>query len=291
MKKNFIVLCLVLLFAVQIQAQEFDAILPDVALLSTPVQAQEVQTFEYQRFRLGVEAGVGFLDGTTVVPVAVRENQSYYYDDYYYRDYYYCGYVNDYHTVPHYYVGVKPEFSLNNSISLAAGLRFLFSNSTLNSDKDYFLWKVSENDLTTNYVRVKDVKQNNFYVGIPLEMTVYTYKRDVIVRHYFRGGVNFNFLLASKTTPYFENATMNKYADKITNDINEKDFFTPLAFVGMGLKIGRMNRPFGTVELRIPFVMKGNTSFSSFVNSSVGVELQTAIYIPMGKKKMTCIYD
>ena len=176
--------------------------------------AQKVETFEYQRFRLGIEMGVGFLDGTTVAPSAVRENQSYYYDDYYQHDYYYCGYVNDYQITPHYYVGVKPEFSVINGISFAGGLRFWYSNSKLNSDQDYFLWKVSENGLMTNFVRVQDVKQNSFYIGIPVEMTVYTYNKDIIVRHYFRCGVNFNFFLASKTTPYFENAKMNKYAKK-----------------------------------------------------------------------------
>jgi len=243
--------------------------------------AQDVKIFEYPRFRLGIEAGVGFLDGKTITPAAVRESRSYYYDDYYYRDYYYCGYVNDYHTTPHYYVGLKPEFSITNSISIAAGMRFLGSNSTLNSDKNYFLWKVSENDLTTNYVRVKHVKQNNLFIGIPVEMMVYTYKRDIRFRHYCRGGVNFNFLLASETTPQFENSAMSRYADKVINDIEKKNFFTPTAFIGTGLKIGRMNRPFGTFEFRIPFVLKGNTSFSSFAKSSVGFEFQTAISIPV----------
>jgi len=253
--------------------------------------AQDVKTFEYPRFRLGIETGVGFLAGNTIKPDAIRENQSYYYDDYSYRDYYHCGFVIDYHSIPHYYFGVKPEFSLNNGISFSGGLRFLGSNSILNSDKDYFLWKVSENDLTTNYVRVKDVKQNNFYVGFPVEMTIYTYKREIRVRHYIKWGANFNFLLLSKTTPCFEDAAMNKYVDKITNDIEKTSRFTPAAFIGTGLKINRMNRPFGTVEFRMPFVLKGNTGFSSFVNSSVGFEVQTAIYFPVGKQKITCIYN
>ena len=249
--------------------------------------AQEVKIHEYQRFRLGIEAGGGFLSGTTVTPDAVRQNQSYYYDTYYYRDYYYCGYVYDYQTSSHYYIGVKPEFSITHRIAIAAGLRFLGSNSKLNSDKDYFLWKVSENGFTTNYARVKDVKQNSFYAGIPVEMTFYTRKTDVIVRHYVRGGVSFNFLLASGTTPQFENAAMNKYAKKVKNDITKKKFFTPAAFVGTGFKIGRMNRTFGTVEIRVPF---SSTGFSSFAKSSVGCEFQTTIYIPIGTKKLSYTY-
>ena len=251
--------------------------------------AQDVKIFEYPRFRLGVEVGGGFLYGTTIKPDAIRESQSYYLDNY--RDDYYCGFVFDYYTTSHYYVGVKHEFSLNNGISVASGLRFISSNSALNSDKDYFLWKVSENDLITNYARVKDVKQNNFYAGIPIEMTIYTYKREIRVRHYIKWGPSLNFLIWSKTTPYFGNAAMNKYSDKVKNDIEKPKSFIPAAFIGTGVKINRMNRPFGTIEIRMPFVLNGNTSFSSFAKSSVGFEFQTAINIPVGKKKIACIIN
>ena len=248
--------------------------------------AQDAEIFEYPRFRLSFEAGVGFLNGTTITPDAVRESQSYYYDDYYYRDYYYCGYLYDNLAIPHYYIGVKPEFSINKSFALAAGLRLLNSNYTLNSDKDYFLWKISENDLTTHYTRVKNIKQNRFYVGVPVEITFYTYgKRDLPVRHYCKGGVSLNFLLASKTTPYFADVAMNRYADKVINDVKNapSPFFTPAFFIGTGMKIGRMNRPFGTIEIRMPFTI--NASFSSFIASSVGLEFQTAIYFPLREKK------
>ena len=241
---------------------------------------------EYSKFRLGFEAGVGFLYGQTVTPTNVRENQSYYYDPHHYDRNYYCGYVSDYYSVPHYYIGVKSEISLNTSISLATGLRFLGSNSELNSDRQYFLWKVAENNLTTDYVRVKHLTQNNLYVGIPLEMMLFTYKRDIMCRHFLKGGVNFNFLLASKTTPYFENEAMNKYAIQIVNEIEKNTFFAPIGFIGTGLKFGRMNRPFGTVEIRMPFGLKENASFSSFIKTSVGIELQTSMYLPLGNKKV-----
>ena len=262
----------------------FFSIFPLVAI------AQEVKIFEYPKFHLAAEVGVGFLAGTTIKPDAIRENQSYNFDNSYYHDDFYCGFVFDYYTTPHYYVGVKPEISITNSISIAAGVRFLGSNYTLNSDRNYFLWKVSEKDLITNYVRITDIKQNSLYIGIPIEMLVYTYKRDIRFRHFFKWGTSLNFLLWSKTTPYFENAAMNKYADKVKNDIEKRDRFTPTGFIGMGFKIGRMNRPFGTFEFRMPFVLKENTGFSSFAESSVGFEFQTSINFPTGKKKMTCIY-
>lgn len=260
-----------------------------IVLLLSPLVlwAQEDDDYrrEYSKLRLGFEAGVGLLEGQTLTPGNVRESQSYYFDSYYDHDYY-CGFVNNSNSIPYYYLGVKPEISLNTSISVAAGLRFTGSHSVLDSDRNYFLWKISENNLTTEYVRIKSVKQNNLYVSVPLEMTVFTYKRDIMVRHFFKAGVNFNFLLASKATPYFENEEMNKYADKIKNEMKKNANFMPTAFVGMGLKFGRMSRLFGTVEIKVPVVLRENTSFSSFVKSSAGFEFQTTIYFPLGKEKV-----
>jgi hypothetical protein len=238
---------------------------------------------------MGVEAGVGFFGGETVEFAGIRENRSYYYPSYA-RDYYSCGYVDESPENTHYYFGIKPEYSLNSSITVSAGLRFVGSSSALESDRDYFLWKVAESDLTTNYVRVKSVKQNSFYLGIPIEMSVALLKRDLRVRPYFKAGVNLNFLIVENTTPYFENDAMNSYKDEILRDIGKNDLFAPVAFIGTGLKIGRMNRPFGTVEIRIPFVLKENAGFSSFVKSSAGFEMQAAIYIPMGKQKLGYMY-
>ena len=258
------------------------------------LSAKERRTFEYERFRVGIETGVGFLEGSTVALDNVRENQSFYYNEFYLGDDFYSGYVDNHYTIPHYYVGIKPEFSITNSLSIAAGIRCLGSNSTLNSDRNYFLWKVAEDDLTTHYARVKEVKQNSIYLGIPVEMLIYTYKRERPVRHYFRWGVNFNFLFWSATTPYFETEAMNKYANKVKNDLNKLNnsvmpSFTSAAFIGTGLKIGRMNRPFGTIEIRVPIGI--NSSFSSFVNSSVGFEFQAAVYIPLEGKKLICVYN
>ena len=250
------------------------------------VFAQEVRIHEYQKFRIGFEAGYGSLSGNTVTPDAVRQNQSYYYEEYDYNDYYYSGYIYDYHRTSHYYFGVKPEFSIFSIFSVAAGIRFVGSNSKLNSDKDYFLWKVSENGLMTNYVRVKDIEEKGFYIGIPVEMTFYTNKKDIMVRHYVKGGVSINLSLSTKTTVNFENSTMKKHTNKVMSDIEKKKPFTPIGFVGSGIKIGRMNNPFGSVEFRIPF----STGFSSFVDFAFGAEIQAAFYIPMGEKKLSYTY-
>ena len=270
MKKSFLLFFVI--FSLEIFAQDYKKI------------------FEYQKFRLNCEAGVGFLAGETITPDAVRQNKSYYYDEFYYDNDFYCGFVFDVHTTPHYYIGVKPEMSITNSLSIAVGVRLLGSNETLSSDKDYFLWKISEKDKTTNYIRVKDVKQNTLYICIPIEMTVFTYKRDVRFRQFFKWGTSLNFLTVSNTTPHFENEAMKKYTDKIKKDIENKNQFTPTAFIGLGFKIGLMNHPFGTFEFRMPFVLKSNSGFSTFVKSNVGFEFQTAINFPLGDKKMTCIW-
>ena len=245
-------------------------------LLPLMLSAQENSNLlGYSRFRMGVEGGVGLFVGDVITQSPIRVN----YDD----PGYFTGVFN--RLTLHYCLGAMSEYSFNSSLSLAAGLRFLGSYSELNSGGwgNYFLWKVSETDLVTRYVRLGRLEQNNFYLGIPVEFTVFTYKEDIPVRHFFKAGVNFNFLLTSKTTPDIQNEAMNKYANEIVNGIDKSNVFAA-AFVGTGLKFGKMNHFFGLVEIRVPFALKGN--LSSFAKSSVGFELHTTMYFPMGKKKV-----
>ncbi|GHU68502.1 hypothetical protein FACS189413_05540 [Bacteroidia bacterium] len=256
--------------------------------------AQVERTYEYERLRIGVEAGIEFLDGTINKPAAVRENHSYYYDSYYAKDYYYGGYIDDYQTITRYYFGVKPEYSLNHRFTIASGVRFMYNHNNLISDREYFLWKVEETALTTNYARVKNVEQNNLYFGVPVEMKFFMSKKDLRVRPYVKAGASFNFLLSSSTTPYFVNGRMEqKYASDILNQLEKVDFLSTSIFASLGLKIGRMNHPFGTIEFQLPLLLFGQNTPSSFVKSSTvneGVALQISFYLPVGEQKLSYKY-
>jgi hypothetical protein len=261
-------------------------------LLISPFVAfsQEEIVHEFPRLRLEFEASGGFLNGSTQQPNGVRQNQTYYHDSYYEYDLYYCGFMYSYQTVSFVALGVKPEYSLNNSITVAVGLRMMYGHSRLTSDRDYFLWKVAEDGLETNYIRVKNVTQNNFFLGFPVEIKVFFHRRDLPVRAFATAGVNLDLLLASQTTPYFENKRMEKYATEIKHQIPKVNAFVPTAFVGAGLKIRRMHHPFGSIELQIPFCVSKHTISSFLKSDGAGMELKGTFYLPIGKQKIGYTY-
>ena len=267
MKKSIIFLCLILLLVAHVQAQENDTI-----------------TITMPRLRLGVEAGISTFFGEVNKPAMIRESQSYYYDyDYDYN----CGFVPEGQGFNLFYVGLKPEYQINDRIAVAAGLRFSCGKITLDSDRDYFLWKVSEDETNTNYVKINDISQKNYYIGVPIEAKVFTNPKDFFVRHYFICGTVFNFLVSSTNDVSFQNAAMKKYASDVSAQIGKQNGFYGHFFAGCGLKIGRTNHPFGNIEFHLPLYMfYGSDKSNSFVKmfDTFGIGIQTTLQIPIFRK-------
>jgi hypothetical protein len=256
-------------------------------------QEKEKRTHEFSRLRFGVDLGVEMFNGATSKHSNIRENQSYYSDPYY-DDMYYCGYMYDSYNYTRYNLGVKSEYSLNHRIAAAAGLRFSVNKSKLGSDRNYFLWKTEENNTATNYVRINEIAQNNYYAGFPFELKFFPGKSDMFIRQYLKAGMLFNFLLATRNTVSFTDKSMEKYNDKIKEQIGKPSFLSGYFYLGLGVKVGRMNHPFGSIEVQLPLRMFKNKKLASFIEEpETGFGLQTTIYIPAGKagkKKLSYTY-
>jgi len=256
------------------------------------LNAQERKVYEYQRLRFGVEAGFENIFGSNVKPDAIRESQSYYrygsYHDYYYD----CGFLYNEQVFMRYYFGVKSEYSLNHRFAVAAGLRFGFGGNSLTSDRDNFLWRVSNTETSSNYLRIKNITQNVYNIGIPLEFKIFTSKSDVIVRHYFKIGTVFNFALAQDVSVDFADKEMNKYLSEIKNQFERPNNFNGQFVLGMGLKIGRMSNPFGSIEMQVPVQYGNNTRLNSLfkTENQAGIGIQANIIIPAGKQKLNYTY-
>jgi len=268
MNRLIFITCFIFLFVAQTQAQTEE-------IISTP------------RFRLGIEAGADFLFGEKNKPSMIRENQSSYY--HYDEDYdYYCGFIPNEQKMNVFYLGVKTEYLIHRRMSIAAGARFSFNQFVYDSDRDYFLWKISENkeDGTTNYVRIKDVTQKNYYVGIPIEIKFFPREIDYPVRHYFIWGTVWNFLVNSTNDVSFKNSNMNKYASDISNQIEGLCNFHATFYGGFGLKIGNTNHPFGNIEFHFPVLMFSDNGSNSLVKASAafGFGTQLSFQIPLCKK-------
>jgi hypothetical protein len=229
-----------------------------VMLLAFPLslwaQEDEKRTHEFSRLRFGADVGVEMFNGATSKHSNIRENQSYYVDPYY-DDMYYCGYMYDSYNYTRYNFGVKSEYSLNNRIAAAAGLRFSVNTSKLGSDRNYFLWKTEENNTTTNYVRISEIAQNNYYAGFPFELKFFPGKSDMFIRQYLKAGMLFNFLLASRNTVSFTDKSMEKYNDRIKEQIG--------ALVSVGLFLPRTRSESRTNESS--FWQYRNTTASAYI--------------------------
>ena len=249
-----------------------------VLLFFSQLQAQEEKTITMPRLRLGIEAGIDGFFGDINKPAMIRENQSYYYD-------YDCGFIFDEQDFYAVYIGVKPEYSISKRWTVAAGVRFSFSEATLDSDRNYFLWKISETETNTNYLKINSISQKNYYVGMPLELKIFPREKDYPVRHYFVVGAVLNFLAASDNDVSFQNSAMKKYTSEVANQIGKPSAFHGNVYGGFGLKIGNTSRPFGHIEFHFPVYMFADIKPNSFVKGeALGIGTQATLQIPIFSK-------
>jgi len=261
------------------------------------VFAQSEIPTRHNNLKLGFEFGMNVMNGKLDKPEQIRENHSYgYYSRYYYNesDYYDYGFFGDYNDVLTNYFGIKPEYFIyKNRIGIASGVRLTFAYSELSSDRNDYLWRLREDGLNTYYVQIKDIRQNNLLLSIPLEIRFFTNKREFPVQHYFKLGASFNYLIKTETQVNFVNQNMKKYKDEIQNQLpdNQNDF-SAFLFGAVGLKIGRFKEgtmsPWGNIELHFPYLLLSNNSFA--FNKGMkdngfpfGVGFQVSFQIPIGK--------
>jgi len=265
MKKKIIVLTLIAIFVAQMQAQE------------------EI-TYTMPRLHIGIEAGVNPLFGTINPQPNIRENRYYYLDNNY--DYY-CGFMYSQTEVTSFSLGVKPEYLIHKRLALATGLRFSFCKPFLHSDRDYFLWKVSETETSANYVKIRNLSQKNFYLEIPFELKLFPREKDYAVRHYFVFGTAFNFLISSSSSVEFQNPRMEKYTSEVLKHIGAPNIFQCSGYAGIGVKFGKMKYPFGNLEIHFPVITVGRVKKGSFIDTVSGViamRFLTTFNIPVVKK-------
>jgi hypothetical protein len=232
-----------------------------------------------------VEAGVSTIFGEANKLPMIRENKSsYYYDGYDYD--YYGGFIYDEKDVNFFYLGLKPEYLIHRRVAVALGVRFSFNKIVYDSDRDYFLWKVNEDENETSYLRIKDISQKNYYLGIPIEIKIFPRELDYFVRHYFAFGTVLNFLATSTEDVSFKNPAMKKHTPDVLNQIEKANAFHGCVYAGFGLKIGRTNHPFGNIEFQLPVLMFANDKPNSLVKTegAFGLGIRATLQIPIFKK-------
>jgi len=254
-----------------------------------PGYAQNIEKRKkHHNVALGIEFGSDLLFGETIKPDKVRESKSSYYlfDDY---DYY-CGLLWDYKTINITYLGLKAEmFSAKNRLGLSTGIRVSRYSTSLDSDRDYFLWNLQEDETNTEYVRIRKITQNSFYAGVPFEIKYFINKREKPAQFYVKTGATFNYRINTINKIDFHNRSMEVH-DKTISDYTNRNLedFNGYLFLGCGLKIGRFSAdkkryaPIMNIEIHAVNVMFEEEG-SSFIRTTSGFGLQITAQIPLGK--------
>jgi hypothetical protein len=255
----------------------FLLLLPVLFSSFTRLQAQDKS--KIHNFKLGFETGLGVYWGDVVKPEQVRENYLIY------DDYYGCFSFNigPSQGAMAYHAGVKSEyFFFKNRVGVTAGLRVSKFSSTFESDNSYpVMWLLRQEDIHTDYVRIRSITQNSYYIGIPLEIRFFPNRRELPFQHYFKLGVAFNYQVYTKYKTAFYEERMNIHAGAVEAQLGKPNSFNSYIYPVFGFKIGRSSSPWVNVEIYCSGLI--NPRSISFLKDGAGIGFQLSVQLPVGK--------
>ncbi len=186
------------------------------------------------------------------------------------------------------YAGVIGEIrSLNNKFGFSGGLRFTQINSSLGKDNysyysssasDFFYFMVAQTDNSIEYLKVKEINEASNYIGVPLSVKWIPFGEHLF-NIYFKGGLEFNYRVSSKTDVVFVNEEMNQYNDAVTDQLRDTQKLVSIFSTSVGLKIGRNPKVFVSGELGPSVFLNSRTS--SIVDVSAGFGGQINLHLTL----------
>ena len=259
----------------------FLALLPVSALF-----AQNEQTSKRHNVKLGIELGLNVPGSKLEEPERIRKSNSYNDNEY---NFLFTDKKKSFRTT---YVGLKPEFFIfRNRVGIASGLRLSKASSKLVSGKNDFLWKVQEIGPTTDYVRIKDIQQHSYLLGVPFEIRFFPNNREMPVQTYFKIGASFNYRIHCENQINFTNKAMEKYDDMVQQQLSEDvNKYSSFVFGAIGFKMGKFTEgsklTWVNLEIQFPYILLTDKAFAFVGKSSedfYGVGIRLSFDIPMGK--------
>lgn len=184
------------------------------------------------------------------------------------------------------YVGVKPEcFSLNNKFGITGGIRFsgitnsVGKNNYWVDNTNYFYFLYKQDGVNTEYLKVKEIIQTSYYLGIPVEIRFLPFNPHFF-RFYCKLGAEINVRLQTKTDIVFNDNAMEIYQAELAKIVGKPNAFSLSAYGACGFKIGKESRPSVSVEASLPYIFLTPES-SGLLNPMVGGGLQVNFQIPI----------
>jgi hypothetical protein len=256
----------------------FIFILPVLFFSFMQLQAQDKDKHKIHNFKLGFEIGFSGYWGDVMKPEQVREN-------YVYNDYSGCfsfDIAPDQSAIAH-HVGVKPEyFFFRNRVGVSAGLRVSRFSSAFESDNSYpVMWLLRQDNNQTDYVRIRSITQNSYYIGIPLEIRFFPNRRELPFQHYLKFGVAFSYRVYTEYKTAFYDERMSIHAGTVEAQLGKPNVFNSYIYPTFGFKIGRSSSPWVNVDIYCSVLINQHTI--SFLKGGAGVGFQLSVQFPYGK--------
>jgi hypothetical protein len=175
--------------------------------------------------------------------------------------------------------GIKGELrSVDGRWGFLTGLRLTQVRSTIEKTgtPSYFFVRLQQTGYTTQYARVRNLRQSNTFLGVPLEVRFFPFGERRF-RIYFLAGGEAGYHIATKNKVTFLNSSMNVYDHTISEIVGEGKNFYGAGYAGGGFEIGKANHPRVTLGMNAPVVVTKKCSSLSSPTAGGGVYIQVQI--------------
>jgi hypothetical protein len=184
------------------------------------------------------------------------------------------------------FMGVKAEVVTNNErFSFLSGLQYtqmtgvIARKGFLFSDPPYFFYRYRESGTTTEYAKIREIRQNTNCLTVPLEVRFFFFRpRKFGV--YVMGASQVNFKQSVKNEIVFDNDSMKMYTNAVTSTLEEPGDVNAFFYIGMGMRFGSRRASFGLETAAPSFYTGGKTV--GIVKPSAGIGLQWYLSIRLG---------
>lgn len=176
------------------------------------------------------------------------------------------------------FAGIKVEkMASNERFGLATGIRFtgLHSRIYKSGYPQFFFLLHRKTGTTTEYLKVSELEEVSYYLGIPLEIRVYANKRRRN-RWFFMAAGEWNLQLGTKSMVQFYDPAMDIYQSDVREIVGDSNPWYASFYIGTGLILGK-ERPRFTFGLCAPLVITKTASSLNVATAGVGLRMQYLI--------------
>jgi hypothetical protein len=177
------------------------------------------------------------------------------------------------------YVGAKIEKrTANNRFGFITGIRFthLYSGVKKIGARESFYVLFRESGTTTEFLRVKELRETYAYLGIPLELRFFPYSRKKFGLFLFAGS-EWTYRLRAKTNVVFFNTEMDIHETALREILGTSDSWYATGYIGAGITIGK-EKPRFSVGVTAPVFMTHTASI--FNDPITGGGFHVQFHIP-----------